>query len=322
MITLPFSSVHERRLPGPNGELVTVREGRIKWERSENPVQLGSQTYDVKPQVEVEGRRLVPELALLRFAEREGWQGAWMDNFHWKCWRAMPNRNEPWVVRERFAAFLGEIVEPEVSMGRMRWPGCWDLFVWRGEAVAFIESKGGEGLEDSQLRFFASALGAGIPPTAFTLVEWELRPAAKHATARGSNPTCSRDGRAKQDAVASPSPTPRGSRQHLPSAVASRGCRARRQSQSGSGIHDHEPADDQRAAPLAGEEGTRCCGQRGDDAERWDGRKVTTNRAWRRDRRCDRAAPSVRVSPYGRPAGRRSRLTPAHTACSYRMARR
>jgi hypothetical protein len=111
-----------------------------------------------------------------------------MDNFHWKCWRAMPNRNEPWVVPERFAALLGEIVDPEVSMGRVRWPGCWDLFIWRGEAVAFIESKGGEGLEDSQLRFFASALGAGIPPTAFTLVEWELRPAAKQATAHGSSP--------------------------------------------------------------------------------------------------------------------------------------
>lgn len=189
MITLPFSSVHERRLPGPDGELVTVREGRIKWERSANPVRLGSQTYDVKPQVEVDGRRLVPELALLRFAEQGGWQGAWMDNFHWKCWRAMPNRNEPWIVPERFAALLGDIVEPELRMGRVRWPGCWDLFVWRGEAVAFIESKGGEGLEDSQLRFFASALGAGIPPTAFTLVEWELRPAAKQATAHGSSPT-------------------------------------------------------------------------------------------------------------------------------------
>jgi hypothetical protein len=89
----------------------------------------------------------VPELALLRFAEQGGWQGAWMDNFHWKCWRAMPNRNEPWVVPERLAALLGEIVEPEVSMGRVRWPGCWDLFVWRRDAVAFIESKGGDGLE-------------------------------------------------------------------------------------------------------------------------------------------------------------------------------
>ena len=81
-----------------------------------------------------------------------------------------------------------------------------------GEAVAFIESKGGEGLEDSQLRFFASALGAGIPPTAFTLVEWELRRAAKQATAHGPSPP-----RSPETATQNKTPwAGRGRRQEVP----------------------------------------------------------------------------------------------------------
>ena len=50
-----------------------MREGIIELARSEQPVRLGARTYDVKPQVEVEGEVLYPELALVRFAQRAGW---------------------------------------------------------------------------------------------------------------------------------------------------------------------------------------------------------------------------------------------------------
>ena len=56
----------------------------------------------------------------------------------------------------------------------MRWAGCWDVVAWRNDEIAFIESKGSEGLEVSQLEFLEKGLALGIPISTFSLAVGQL----------------------------------------------------------------------------------------------------------------------------------------------------
>lgn len=51
--------------------------------------------------------------------------------------------------------------------------GAWDVFAWRGDEIAFLEAKGPrDHLGPNQRTWFAAAIAEGLPPDAFTIVEW------------------------------------------------------------------------------------------------------------------------------------------------------
>ena len=151
-----------------------MREGILEGDRAEKPNLLKKRTYDIKPQIEVAGEILYPELALVRLAQKVGWEAAWMDSFHYGVWRDMPTTQRVQIPDQQ-VELLDRITSQERTKdGRTRWAGCWDVVAWREDEVAFIESKGTEELEGSQLRFLESALTIGVPLEAFSLAVWEL----------------------------------------------------------------------------------------------------------------------------------------------------
>ena len=83
----------------PRANVVKIRALRIAFSRA-TPDRLPdgalSQTYTSKPLVSVHGDAMFGELAILRWLEKDGWDGVWVDTFHGgKFWRAMPHTSSP-----------------------------------------------------------------------------------------------------------------------------------------------------------------------------------------------------------------------------------
>ena len=54
--------------------------------------------------------------------------------------------------------------------------GCWDVLAWRDGDVVFVESnrRGKDRLNQNQYGWVDAGLRAGLPLTAFVIVEWDI----------------------------------------------------------------------------------------------------------------------------------------------------
>lgn len=140
--------------------------------------------------VELEGEHLLPELAVLRLLEREGWSGRWVNTYSakgevWKYlteWRDVPRqeqRNRP--IEE---AEPRQLLAQVAGMNKpARYAGCWDVFAWRDSKFTFFQCrrgapKPGEVVKAAQVDWLRSALYLGDPrlrAESFCVVYWEYR---------------------------------------------------------------------------------------------------------------------------------------------------
>jgi len=154
--------------------LVLVPYGRVvRFGRLEFEPWTGAPVPDhdlgAKPVVDLGGRPLFAELAVLTLLRAEGWSGCWVDSFRQKYRVAMPP-SDPIELPVAQEGLLSRIRE---RTGR--WGGCWDVFAWRGGEHVFVELKRAHStdrIRESQLEFLEAALGLGVPADAFYLVEW------------------------------------------------------------------------------------------------------------------------------------------------------
>lgn len=152
----------------PSGIVVQVAKHTMNFQPwSGTPL---SDTYGNKCVMDVTGRPLFAELAILQHFSRDGWAGVWVDSYRRKFRTGMLDvppvevPDEPGLIYRNIAAANG-------SRG-----GCWDVFMWRGSEVRFIESKraGKDRMRESQVAWLEAALSVGIPLAAFTIVEWQF----------------------------------------------------------------------------------------------------------------------------------------------------
>ena len=139
--------------------------------------------------IELDGEHVLPEIAVLRLLERDGWSGRWVvtqggKGEIWKYvteWRDVPReeqRNRPIEESEP-----RQMLQRIASMNRpARYKGCWDVFAWRGEEeVAFFQckrstGKGPEEVKLPQVNWLRSALYLGdrrLKLGSFCFVQWD-----------------------------------------------------------------------------------------------------------------------------------------------------
>ncbi|MFA5193237.1 MAG: VRR-NUC domain-containing protein [Verrucomicrobiia bacterium] len=126
------------------------------------------ETYTVKPLVEVDGEPLFGELAVLRWLQKDGWDGVWVDTYHGDrlFWKGLPDRTAPAILPPKATALYDRIVEVN---GRRA--GFFDVFAWRGREFLFVEYKGkGDSIKPNQLSWIKSAIKAGVPVSSLVLV--------------------------------------------------------------------------------------------------------------------------------------------------------
>jgi hypothetical protein len=117
-------------------------------------------TYTSKPLVSVEGDAMFGELAIVRWLERDGWEGLWVDTFHrQQFWSRMPHKSSPVspppAVRARYEAILA------ANGGKPR--GFFDVIAWRGDQIIHLEYKrAGDHSNRSEAGWIEAALRAGV----------------------------------------------------------------------------------------------------------------------------------------------------------------
>ncbi len=125
-------------------------------------------TYLSKPVViDFYGTNTWAELAVLSKWSRLGYMGVWVDTFHKKLWtdkrRVFKANNLPSKIRD--------ILEVNKK-------GCWDVIIWKGKEIKFIETKGipsNDRIRETQAIFLQKMLLQGFKLSDFLIAEWDYR---------------------------------------------------------------------------------------------------------------------------------------------------
>jgi hypothetical protein len=125
-------------------------------------------TYTSKALVSVNGDAMFGELAIMRWLERDGWEGVWVDTSHGgKFWKAMPHKSSPVRLPPAARATFDAIRRANGGKGS----GAFDVMAWRGGDFAFFEYKGeDEAPNRNEARWIDAALDTGILPTQLRFV--------------------------------------------------------------------------------------------------------------------------------------------------------
>ena len=179
----------------PGGKEAAVRRYRVQLHGCpDKPAISLDRAYSAKPLVLVEKQAVFPELAVLAFFRRKGWDGAWVDASHRKFFDKMPNQSKGISLGAHANQVLARIAQYAVN-GRA---GCWDLVLWAERAVAFaavISSEAAESgkaagpgktgepgrapaLGEARTRWLGAAVKSGMSAGQFAVVEWEYRKVA------------------------------------------------------------------------------------------------------------------------------------------------
>ena len=137
----------------------------IPWEGV--PIQ---NTYNGKAVIDWNGEPLFAELAVLRLFQSHGWEGVWVDSYRRKYRVGLPDVTEPVELPEKQKQLIESI---RAKTGRHG--GCWDVFVWKGEYVLFIELKRSkkDRIQDSQRLWLEKSFETGLTSDNFAFLEWD-----------------------------------------------------------------------------------------------------------------------------------------------------
>jgi hypothetical protein len=123
-----------------------------------------SKTYLSKPLVKVDNENLFGELAILRYLQKDGWNGVWVDTFHGRgkklFWNNLPPEGKASLADE--ATFLYDKI---VTSNAGKASGFFDVFAWKNGEYIFLEYKGaGDKPNQNETKWINSAIKSGIKP--------------------------------------------------------------------------------------------------------------------------------------------------------------
>ena len=132
------------------------------------------------------GAPRIAEVAVLRLLERGGWDGRWVSTYGAKgeVWKYLTRWDD--VPREEQRNRNIEEAEPRQVLARIassrkkRYAGCWDIYAWRGDDFAFLQTRRGapgrDEVKADQADWLHMALLFGderITADSFAFVNWE-----------------------------------------------------------------------------------------------------------------------------------------------------
>ncbi|MEP6732606.1 MAG: hypothetical protein ABJE10_18325 [bacterium] len=165
------SSVEVTECVLPSGRSALIRRLQVHFgEASPNRLRQGAlaASYTSKPLVTYDGAAMFGELALLRWLEVDGWEGAWLDTVHdRKSWRHMPTRSSPVALPPAEQ----ELYDRIIAANGDRASGFYDVMAWRADHTIFVDyrlpTERGPKLERAWLD---AALDAGVSANDFFVV--------------------------------------------------------------------------------------------------------------------------------------------------------
>lgn len=128
-------------------------------------------TYSIKPLVKAGNLCIFPELAILEYFKKKGYKGFWVDAFHKKYWI---NADKKCSFNELEDGYQ-KIVKKVKKLNNGKISGCWDLIIWKGNKIKFVESKGkpcNDKIRKSQIDFKSRLISAKFKEKDFIIVKW------------------------------------------------------------------------------------------------------------------------------------------------------
>jgi hypothetical protein len=191
MVTTPdlpeeLVSLDDLQLQLGVGRQVFVRRYRAQLHECAEKPPIGlDRAYSAKPLVLVEKQVAFPEIAILSFFRKMGWEGAWVDAQHRKFFDRMPNQSKGMSLVSHASQAVARIAQYNDNSRA----GCWDIVLWADRAVAFVavigvapsrdsDSGSSSGLGEARTRWLAAALKSGLSASQFVVVEWAYRKVA------------------------------------------------------------------------------------------------------------------------------------------------
>lgn len=128
-------------------------------------------SYGNKTIINWEEEPVFAELAILRLFKENGWNGVWVDSYRRNFRIGLPDIVDPVQLPVDKQKLIDSIKAKTGVSG-----GCWDVFVWKGRKVLFVELKRQkkDKLQDSQLQWLGASIGVGLRPSDFAIIEWDL----------------------------------------------------------------------------------------------------------------------------------------------------
>ncbi len=129
-------------------------------------------TYSVKPMVKIDDICTFPELAILEYFKKKGYKGFWVDVFHKKYWVNADKKCTFDELESNYQKIVKEV--RELNNGKIS--GCWDLVIWKGNKIKFVESKGkpcNDKIRKSQIDFKERLINEKFKEKDFIIVEWD-----------------------------------------------------------------------------------------------------------------------------------------------------
>ena len=146
----------------------------VEWNDPARPVK---KTYGGKAVLDLDGEPYFAELAVRKLFVDAGWDGVWVDKSKYRVGYDYFDEGKPGdffvTLPEDKSRLLNEIYDASGTPHS----GCWDVFCWKGDDVAFIESKRKDNVRPSQDLWLEAALQVGVPRSSFLVVKWSLAPA-------------------------------------------------------------------------------------------------------------------------------------------------
>ena len=139
-------------------------------------------TFGGKPLIDVGGKPMFAELAIMHLFIANGWEARWLESYargqrnivclsEWAD-RKYAEQTECPITDERIREMLYGIAE----LNGGTFSGCWDVLAWKGDKIICAESKRlkRDKINDNQVRWLQHALRYGLTPQDFLVVEWEF----------------------------------------------------------------------------------------------------------------------------------------------------
>lgn len=161
----------------PVGGRMSILKAHPRFERwTGEPLE---DTYGNKPIVDVDGEPMFAELAILRYFQKDGWDGVWVDTFRKKYRTSWGD--------EGIVRLGGDKLQllKTINGKAGSTSGCFDVYCWKDDSLVFAESKRSskDSIRDTQLRWLEAALRSGLEPSSLLVVEWSFsdspQPAAR-----------------------------------------------------------------------------------------------------------------------------------------------
>jgi hypothetical protein len=175
-------SLDDLQLDLGSGRQVSVRRYRAQLHECAEKPPIGlDRAYSARPLVLVDKQLAFPEIAILSFFKKMGWDGAWVDSQHRKFFDRMPNQSKGMSLDSH----AGQVIARIAQYNNNSRVGCWDLVLWAQRAVAFAAvigvspgaPAGGSPRDvgEARTRWIAAAVKSGLSPSQFVVVEWGYR---------------------------------------------------------------------------------------------------------------------------------------------------